>query len=152
MPSNLENSAVATGLEKSVFISISKKGNTKECSNYHTIALISHASKILQARPFNSMWTENFQMFKLDLEKAEEAEIKLPTSVGSLQNQESWRRTPTSALSTTQMSLIVWITKTCGKFWKRWEYHITWPTSWEICMQVKKQQLELDMEQKTGSK
>ena len=91
-------------------------------------------------------------MFKVDLEKAEEPEIKLPTSVGSLQNQESWRRTPTSALSTTQMSLIVWITKTCGKFWKRWEYHITWPTSWEICMQVKKQQLELDMEQKTGSK
>ena len=51
---NLENSAVATGLERSVFITISKKGNAKECSNYHTIALISHASKvmlkILQAR------------------------------------------------------------------------------------------------------
>ena len=44
VPAKLENSAVATGLEKSVFISISKKGNTKECSNYHTIALISHAS------------------------------------------------------------------------------------------------------------
>ena len=54
MPANLENSAVATGLEKSVFIPIPKKGNAKECSNYHTIALISHASKvmlrILQAR------------------------------------------------------------------------------------------------------
>ena len=54
MPANLENSAVATGLERSVFIPISKKGNAKECSNYHTIALISHASKvmlkILQAR------------------------------------------------------------------------------------------------------
>ena len=54
MPANLENSAAATGLEKSVFIPIPKKDNTKECSNYHTLALISHASKvmlkILQAR------------------------------------------------------------------------------------------------------
>ena len=47
---------------------------------------------------------------------------------------------------------IVWITINCGKFWKRWEYQTTWPSSWEICMQVKKQQLELDMEQQTGSK
>ena len=46
----------------------------------------------------------------------------------------------------------VWITISCGQFWKRWEYQTTWPASWEICMQVKKQQLELDMEQQTGSK
>ena len=46
----------------------------------------------------------------------------------------------------------VWITITCGKFWKRWEYQTTWPASWEICIQVRKQQLELDMEQQTGSK
>ena len=44
------------------------------------------------------------------------------------------------------------ITTNCGKFWKRWEYQITWPVSWETCMQVRKQQLELDMEQETGSK
>ena len=48
--------------------------------------------------------------------------------------------------------LTVWITTNCGKFWKRWEYQTTWPASWEICMQVRKQQLELDMEQQTGSK
>ena len=48
--------------------------------------------------------------------------------------------------------LTVWITRNCGKFWKRWEYQTTWPASWEICMQVRKQQLELDMEQQTGSK
>ena len=42
--------------------------------------------------------------------------------------------------------------KNCGKFWKRWEYQTTWPASWEICMQVRKHQLELDMEQQTGSK
>ena len=46
----------------------------------------------------------------------------------------------------------VWITTNYEKFWKRWEYQTTWPASWEICMQVKKQQLELDMEQQTGSK
>ena len=48
--------------------------------------------------------------------------------------------------------LTVWITIKCGKFWKRWEYQTTWPASWEICMQVKKQQLELHIEQQTGSK
>ena len=46
----------------------------------------------------------------------------------------------------------VWITTNCGKFFKRWEYQATWPAFWEICMQVRKQQLELDMEQQTGSK
>ena len=49
-------------------------------------------------------------------------------------------------------ALTVWITINCGKFWKRWEYQTTWPASQETCMQVKKQQLELDMEQHTGSK
>ena len=71
--------------KRSVFIPIPKKGNAKECSNYHTIALISHASKvmlkILQAS-LNSTRTMNFQMFKLELEKAEEPEIKLPASAG----------------------------------------------------------------------
>ena len=67
----------------SVFIPIPKKGNAKECSNYRTIILISHASNVmLKILHFNSMRTENFQMFKLDLEKAGEPEIKLPTSVG----------------------------------------------------------------------
>ena len=86
MPAHLENSAVATGLERSVFIPIPKKGNAKECSNYRKIALISQASKVMLkfSKPgFNNMWTVNFQMFKLVLEKAEEPEIKLPTSAGS---------------------------------------------------------------------
>ena len=72
--------------KRSVFIPIPKKGNAKECSKYHTIALVSHASKvmlkILQAR-VQCAWTEKFQMVKLDLEKAEEPEIRLPTSIGS---------------------------------------------------------------------
>ena len=82
----LENSAVATGLKRSVFILILKKGNAKECSNYCIIAFISHASKvmfkILQAR-LQQYVNQNFQMYKLDLEKAVEPEIKLTTSAGS---------------------------------------------------------------------
>ena len=91
-------------------------------------------------------------MFKLDLEKAEEPEIKLPTSVGSSKKQESSRKTSTFALLTMPNPLTVWITTNCGKFFKRWKYQTSWPASWEICMQVKKQQLELDMEQHMGFK
>ena len=72
--------------KRSVFIPIPKKGNAKECSNYCTITLILHGSKVMLkfSKPgFNSMWTMNFQMFKLVLEKAEEPEIKLPISIGS---------------------------------------------------------------------
>ena len=94
----------------------------------------------------------NFQMFKLGLEKAEKLEIKLPTSIGSPKKQESSRKTYTSALLTMPKRLTVWITTNCGKFFKSWEYQTTWSAFWEICMQVKKQQLELDMEQQTGSK
>ena len=139
----------------SVFIPIPKKSNAKECSNYHTIAFIVHASKvmlkILQARLRNT-WTVNLQMFNMVLEKAEEPEIKLPTTSGSSKKQENSRKTSASALLTTPKPLTVWITINCGKFWKRWEYQTTWSASWEICMQVRKQQLELDMEQRTGSK
>ena len=101
---------------------------------------------------FNSMWTVKFQMFKLDLEKAEEPEIKLPTSVGSSKKQESSRKTSISALLTMPKPLTVWITINCRKFWKRRKYQTTWPASSEISMQVGKQQLELDVEQQTGSK
>ena len=66
--------------------------------------------------------------------------------------KESSRKTSISALLTIPKPLTVWITINCGKFCKRWEYQTTWPASWETYMQVKKQQLELDMEQQTGSK
>ena len=68
--------------------------------------------------------TINFQMFKLDLEKAEEPEIKLPISVGSLKSENS-RKTSTSALLITPKPLTVWITTNCGKFFKRWECQTT---------------------------
>ena len=103
--------------KRSVFTPIPKKGNAKECSNYRTIALISHASKvmlkILEARLQQYV---NFQMFKLVSEKAEEPEIKLLTSAGSAKKQESSRKTSISALLTMPKPLTVWITINCGKF------------------------------------
>ena len=119
MPANLENSAVATGLEKVSFHYSNPKGNAKECSNYCTIALISHASKgmlkILQAR-LQQYVNHELQMFRLVLEKAEKPEIKLPTSTRSWTKQESSRKTSISALLTMPDPLTVWITINCGKF------------------------------------
>ena len=115
-----------------------KKGNANECSNHRTIALVSHASKvmlkILQARLQQYVNRELPDV----LEKAEEPEIKLPTSTGSWKKQQSSRKTAISALLTMPKPLTVWITINCGKFWKRWEYQTTWSASWEICMQVRK--------------
>ena len=117
MTENLENSAVATGLEN--VIPVPKKGNVKECSNYRTIALISHTSKvmlkILQDR-LQQYMNDKFQMFKLDLERAEEPEIKLSTSISSSKKQESSRKTSTPALLTTTKPLTGWITINCGRF------------------------------------
>ena len=128
MPANLENSAVATGLEKVCFHSNPKERQFKECSNYCTIALISHASKVMlkifQAR-LQQYMNCDFQMFKLDLEKAEEPEIKLPTAIGSLKKQENSRKTSISALLTMPKPLTLWVTINCGKFFKRWEYQTT---------------------------
>ena len=101
---------------------------------------------------YNSIWIETFQMFKLDLEKAEEPEIKLPTLVESKKKQENSRKTYIFALLTMPKPLTMWTTRNSGKVLKRWEYQTTWTVSWEISMQVKKQQLELGMEQQTGSK
>ena len=128
MPANLKNSAVATELEKVSLHSNLKERQCQKCSNYCTIALISHASKvmlkILQARVQQYMNRE-FPMFRLVLEKAEEPEIKLPISIGSSKKQENSRKTSTSALLTTPKPLTVRITTNCGKFFKRWEYQTT---------------------------
>ena len=104
---------------------------------------------------FNNTWTMNLLMFMPDLEKAEEAEIKLPTSIGSSKKWESSRKSSYSALLTMPKPLCG--SQQTGKFFKRWEYKTIWPEiqdhlSWDICIEVKKQQLELDMEQQTDSK
>ena len=155
MPANLENSAVATGLEKVSFHSNPKEGNAKECSNYCTIALISHSSKvmlkILQAR---------LQQY---------VNCELPDVQAGFRKGRGTRD---------QIANIHWIIKKAREFQKNiyfcfidyakafdyvdhnklWEIlkemgipdHLI--ASWEICMQVRKQQLELDMEQQNGSK
>ena len=105
--------------KRSVFIPMPNKGNAKECSNYHTIALISHASKvmlkILQARLQQYM---NYELpdVQTGFRKGREPEIKLPTSAGSWKKQESSRKTSISALLTMPKLLTVWITTNCGKF------------------------------------
>ena len=91
-------------------------------------------------------------MFKLVIEKAEEPEDKLPTFGSSKKQESSRKKTSTFALLTMPKPLNMWITTNYGKFWKRWAYQTNWPDSWEICMEVKKQQLQPDMEQQTGSK
>ena len=89
-------------------------------------------------------------MFKLDLEKAEEPEIKLPTSIGSSKKQE-FQENIYFCFIYYAKAFGCMDTINCGEFLKRWEYQTTLAASWEICMQVKKQHLELDMEQQTGS-
>ena len=136
MPTNLENSAVATGLEKVSFHSNSKERQCQRMLKLHTIALISHASKvmlkILQAR-LQQYMNRELRDVQADLEKAEEPEIKLPTSAASSKKQESSRKTSISALLTMPKPLTLWITINCGKFWKRWEYQTTWAATWEVC-------------------
>ena len=141
--------------KRSIFIPIPKKDKTKECSNYRTIALISQASKvmlkILQAR-LQQYMNHELPDVQAGFRKTEEPEIKFPTSTGLSKKKESSRKTSLSALLTMPKPLTVWITTSCGKFFRRWEYQTIWSASWEICMQVRKQQLELDMEQQTGSR
>ena len=126
--------------------------NVQNTTQLHSSHMLAKWCSKFYKPGFHSMWTMNFQMFKLDLEKAEKPEIKLPTSVGSSKKQENSRKTSISALLTMPKPLTVWITINCRRFWKRWAYQTTWPASWETCMQVRKQQLELNVEQQTGSK
>ena len=113
MPAHLENSAVATGLEKVSFHSNPKERQCQYCSNYLTIVLISQATKvmlkILQVRLQQFVNCE-IPDVQAGLREAEESAIKLPTSVGSSKKQESSRETSTSALLATTKPLTVWIT------------------------------------------
>ena len=142
--------------KRSVFIPIPKKGNAKECSNYHIIALISHANKeilkILQAR-LEQYVNHELPDVQVRFRKSRGTRDQIANIFWIIKKtREFQKKTSISALLTMPKSLTVWITINCGKFWKRWEYQTTWPASWETCMQVTKQQLELDMEQQTGSK
>ena len=124
---------------------------TVKLHTFHTLEILCSKSFNLS---FSSMWAENFQMFKLNLEKAKEPEIKLTTSIQSHKKQVNSKKKKKIYFCFTNCAkpLTVWITTNCGEFFNRWEYQTTLPASWVICMQVKKQQLELDMEQQTSCK
>ena len=90
---------------------------------------------------FSSRWTENFQMYKLGFKEAKEPEIKLPMFLGSWRNQGSFRKISASLIMLKPLTMC--ITTNHGRVLKRWEYKMTLPVSWETCMWVKKQQLQL---------
>ena len=130
------------------------QSNAKECSNYHTIALISHASqvmlKILQAR-LQQYVNHELPDVQAGFRKGRGTRDQIANICWIIKKGNS-RKTSITTLLNMPKPLTGWMTTNCGKFWKRWEYQTTWPASWETCMQVRKQQLELDMEQQTGSK
>ena len=137
--------------KRSVFIPVPKKGNAKECSNYCTIALISHASevmlKILQARLQQFMNCEPPDV-QAGFRKGRGTRNQIAKIYWIIEKARKFQKNKsTFALLTMPKPLTGWITTKYGKVFKRWDYQATWPASWEICMQVKKQQLEPDMEQ-----
>ena len=142
-------------LTKAVFIPIPKKGNAKECSNYCTIALISHASKvmlkILQAR-LQQYVNCKLPDVQAGFRKGKGIRDQITNIHWIINKAREFQKNIYFCLLTMPKPLTGWITINCGKFWGRWEYQTTWPASWEMWMQVRKQQLEMDMEQQTGSK
>ena len=140
--------------KSSVFISIPKKGNPKECSNYHTIAFISHASKvmlkILQARLQQYVNREHPDV-QAGFRKGRGTRDQIANTCWIIEKAREFQKNIYFCFID-YAKTCVWITINCGKLWKRWEYQATRPASWETCMQVRKQQLELDVEQQTGYK
>ena len=141
--------------KRSIFIPVPKKGNAKDCSNYRTIALISHGRKvmlkILQARLQQYVNCE-LPDVQAGFRKGRGTRDQVANILWIMEKARKFRKTSISALLTMPKPLTVWITRNWGKFWRRWEYQTTSPASCETCMQVRKQQLELNMEQHTGSK
>ena len=127
MPANLENSAVATGLEKVSFHSSAKKGNAKEYSNYHTIALISHASKvmlkILQDR-LQQYMNHELPDVQAGFRIGRGGRDQIASICWIIKKQESSSNTAISALLTMPKPLTVWTITNCGEFCKGWEYQI----------------------------
>ena len=140
--------------KRSVFILIPKKCTAKECSNYCTIAFISHASKvmlkILQARLQQYMNCE-LPDVQAGFRKGRGTRHQIANIRWIIKK---------AGVSEKYLFLLYWLCQSLwlcgsqwtGKFWRRWEYQTPWPASWETCLQIRKQQLEVDMEQQTGSK
>ena len=142
-------------LEKGIFkkssaLDLSKEKIAKECSKYHTVALISHASKvmlkILQAR-LQQYVNRELPDVQAGLRNGRGTRDQIANICWIIEKAREFQKNIYFCFIDLPKPLTVWITGNCGKFLKRWEYQITLPASWEICMQVKKQQLVPDIEQ-----
>ena len=155
MLANLEYSVVATELERSVFIQSQRNNNAKECSNYCTIALISHTSKvmlkILQAR-LQQYMNREFWGVQAWFRKGRGTRDQIANIKWIIEKAREFQKNIYFCFIDCVKAFDRVVTTNCGKFWKRWEYQTTLPASCETCMQVRKQQIELDMEQWTDSK
>ena len=132
----------------------SQRKASQECSNYCTTALTSHASKvmlkILQVRLQECMNCE-LPDVQAGFRKGRGTRDQIGNICWIMEKAREFQKNIYFCFID-YAKVFVWITISCGKFWKRWEYQTTWPTSWETCMQVRKQQVELDMAQPAGSK
>ena len=141
--------------KRSVFISVPKKGSAKECSNYCTIVLISQAGKlmlkILQARVQQYVNHEHPDV-QAGFRKGRGTRGLIANIHWIIKKAREFQKSIYFCFIDYAKTLTLWITINYGKFFKRWAYQTTWSAPWEICMQVRKQQLELDIEQQTGSK
>ena len=154
MPANLENSAMATGLEK-----VSFHSNPKERQCQRMLKMPDNCTHLTcqqsnvqnppsQASTACKQWTS--WCWSWFYKKGTRDQI---TNIHwIIKKARQFQKIINFCFIVYPKPLTVWITIHCGKFWKRWEYQTIWPASWETCMQVRKQQLELDMEQQTGSK
>ena len=143
MPANWKTQQWPQDWKRSVFIPIPKKGNAKECSNYRTVALISHTSKVMlkihQARLQQYVNCE-LPDVQAGFRKGRRTGDQIANTRWIIKMQDRSWKTSISALLTMPKRLTVWITTNYGKFIKRWKYQTTLPDFWEICIQVKKQQ------------
>ena len=140
--------------KSSVFISVPKKGNPKECSNYCTIALMWHASKVMLkiflAR-LQQYMNRELPDVQAGFRKGRGTRDQIANIRWIIEKARKFQKNIYFCFID-YAKVFVWITIYCGKFWKRWEHQTTWPASWEMYMQVRKKELELDMGQQTGSK
>ena len=130
---------------------IPKEGNAKECSNYQTIVLISQASKvmlkILQAR-LQQYFNQELPDVRTGFRKGRGTRDQIANISWIIEKARDFQKNIYFCFID-YAKAFVWITTNCGKLFKRCEYQTSWPASWEICMHVRKQQWELDMEQQT---
>ena len=154
MPENLENTAVATGMEKITFHSSPKEKQCQRMLKLPHMALISQASKvmlkILQAR-LQQYVNHELPDVQPGFRKGRGTRDQIANIHWIIEKAREFQKN-TYFCFIDYAKAFVWITTNYGKFLKRWEYQTPWPASWEIWMQIKKQQLELDMEQQTASK